>query len=74
MRYAEALNDEKLSCKDDTVGTIWTQNLFTADNTDYYIMSGAGEETYTPSLVCRGFRYVQVSGIEEPIGHSAAIS
>ncbi len=67
MRYAEALNDEKLSCKDDTVGTIWTQNLFTADNTDYYIMSGAGEETYTPSLVCRGFRYVQVSGIEEPI-------
>lgn len=67
IRYAEALNEEKMSCRDDIVGTIWTQNLFMADNTDYYIMSGAGEESYTPSLVCRGFRYVQISGIAEPI-------
>lgn len=67
IRYAEALNDEKMSCRDDAPGTIWTQNLYAADNTDYYVISGAGEETYTPSLVCRGFRYVQISGIDEPI-------
>lgn len=67
IRYAEALNDERMSCRDDEIGTVWTQNLYTADNTDYYIMSGAGEETYTPGLVCRGFRYVQISGIEEAL-------
>lgn len=67
IRYAEALNQPDMSCRDDEVGTIWTQNLYMADNTDYYIMSGSGEETYTPSLVCRGFRYVQISGIDEPI-------
>lgn len=65
VRYAEALNDSGMSCKDDAPGTIWTQNLYTAKNTDYYVMSGAGEEMYTPALVCRGFRYVQISGVEE---------
>lgn len=67
IRYAEALNDDLMSCRDDEVGTIWTQNLYMADNTDYYVLSGVGEETYTPSLVCRGFRYVQISGLEEQI-------
>lgn len=67
IRYAETLNIADMSCRDDEIGTIWTQNLYMADNTDYYIMSGVGEETYTPSLVCRGFRYVQISGIEELI-------
>jgi len=67
IRYAEALNQEKLSGRDDAVGTIYTENLYTADNTDYYVMGGFGEETYTPSLVCRGFRFVQISGLEEPV-------
>ncbi|MDE6052301.1 MAG: family 78 glycoside hydrolase catalytic domain, partial [Lachnospiraceae bacterium] len=67
IRYAEALNNEKLSGCDDEIGTIFTENLFTADNTDYYVIGGTGEETYTPSLVCRGFRYVQLSGMDEPI-------
>ncbi|MDE7477154.1 MAG: glycoside hydrolase family 78 protein [Lachnospiraceae bacterium] len=67
IRYAEALNRENLSCRDDEIGTIFTENLYTAENTDYYVMSGAGEETYTPSLVCRGFRYVQISGVDEAI-------
>lgn len=56
-----------MSCRDDAVGTVWTQNLYTAKNTDYYVMSGAGEETYTPKLVCRGFRYVQISGVDEAL-------
>lgn len=67
IRYAEALNHENLSGCDDEVGTIFTENLYTADNTDYYVLSGSGEEIYTPSLVCRGFRYVQISGTDEAI-------
>lgn len=67
IRYAEALNAENMSCRDDEVGTIWTQNLYMADNTDYYTIGGFGEETYTPRLVCRGFRYVQISGLDEPL-------
>lgn len=67
IRYAEALNDSRMTCRDDAVGTIWTQNLYTAKNTDYYRMSGAGKETYVPKLVCRGFRYVQISGVDEAL-------
>lgn len=65
LRYAEALNTENLRNRDDAVGTVWTQNLLTAANTDYYICKGSESETYTPSMVCRGFRYVQISGLEE---------
>jgi len=67
LRYAEALNEEKMSCRDDAVGTIWTENLYTADNTDYYICSGKDMEIYEPSLVCRGFRYVQITGVKEAL-------
>lgn len=67
IRYAEALNNEKLSGRDDDIGTVFTENLYMADNTDYYVIGGTGEETYTPSLVCRGFRYVQISGMDEPV-------
>lgn len=67
FRYAEALNNENLSGCDDEVGTIFTENLYTADNTDYYVIGGTGEEIYTPSLVCRGFRYVQITGVDEPV-------
>lgn len=67
LRFAEALNEENMSCKDDLVGTIWTQNLYTADNTDYYVLRGTEEEVYEPAFVCRGFRYVQITGIEEAL-------
>ena len=45
FRYGEALNTEKLGNKDDAVGTIWTENLLTADATDYYL-AVEGEQTY----------------------------
>lgn len=67
IRYAEKLNEENMSCRDDEIGTIWTQNLYMADNTDYYTIGGHGQEAYTPRLVCRGFRYVQISGLDEPL-------
>lgn len=67
LPFVESLNEENLSCKDDVVGTIWTQNLYTADNTDYYVLKSTEEETYAPTFVCRGFRYVQITGIDEPL-------
>lgn len=65
MRYAEALNEETLSGRDDAIGTIWTENLCTAHNTDYYVIKGTAEEAYEPNFVCRGFRYVQITGLDE---------
>ena len=67
LRHAEALNTELLENRDDEIGTVWTENLLTARNTDYYVLKGDGQEQYSPSLVCRGFRYVQISGVTEAV-------
>lgn len=64
LRYGEALNTEKLGNKDDAVGTIWTENLLTADATDYYL-AVEGEQTYQPVSVYHGFRYLQITGLNE---------
>jgi len=63
LRYAEAVNTEALRNKDDQPGTVWTRNLLSAANTDYYICKGSESESYTPHFVYRGFRYVQISGV-----------
>ena len=55
LRYGEALNSDTLRNKDDVVGTIWTENLLTADATDYYLAID-GEQTYHPGSVYHGFR------------------
>lgn len=65
IRYGEALNTERMRNRDDVPGTVWTRNLLSASDTDYYVLKGEGEEQYEPSLVCRGFRYVQISGLGE---------
>lgn len=67
LRFAETLNEETMSCKDDVVGKIWTQNLYTAKNTDYYVLKGEEKETFSPRFVCRGFRYVQITGLDEAL-------
>lgn len=64
LRYGEALNTEKLGNKDDVVGTIWTENLLTADAADYYL-AVEGEQTYQPVSVYHGFRYLQITGLNE---------
>lgn len=66
MRYAEYLNNEDLLRQDDEIGTIWTRNLDTADNTDYYTFKEDGTSIYAPTLSYRGFRYLQITGIETP--------
>lgn len=64
LRYGEALNTENLLNMDDTVGTVWTENLLTADATDYYLATD-GEQTYEPVSVYHGFRYLQITGLTE---------
>jgi len=66
MRYAEYLNEEELYRKDDEVGTIWTRNLCTADNTDYYTFGEEEKVTYTPTFSYRGFQYLQIEGVKNP--------
>ncbi len=53
MRFAERLNPD---------GSIYTENLRNATVTDTYLLSGNGDETYTPTFTFHGFRYVELSG------------
>jgi alpha-L-rhamnosidase len=52
LRYAERLNPD---------GSIYTENLRNADATDTYVLSGNGDETWTPAFTFHGFRYVELS-------------
>jgi alpha-L-rhamnosidase len=53
MRYAEVLNPD---------GTLYTANLRSARNTDYYTLKGGGEEVWEPHFLFHGFRYVELLG------------
>ena len=47
IRYGEMLKDD---------GTLYTENLRTADATDEYVCRGTGEEIYQPYFTFHGFR------------------
>jgi alpha-L-rhamnosidase len=53
LRHAETLNPD---------GTIYTENLRSARQTDTYTSKGEGEEVYEPRFTFHGFRYVEVTG------------
>lgn len=53
LRYGEVLNPD---------GTLYTTNLRTARQTDYYTLKGEGEEVWEPRFTFHGFRYVEVNG------------
>ncbi len=55
FRHAEILKDGKL----------FTEPLRTAKATAVYICSGKETETYSPRFTYMGFRYVEVTGIDE---------
>ena len=56
LRYGEELNQEELVNKDDAPGTIWTENLLTAEATDYYVLKGDEEGRYlSRNLYFTGF-------------------
>jgi alpha-L-rhamnosidase len=53
LRFAETL---------DKSGHIYLENIRSALVTDIYTMKGEGSETWEPSFVYHGFRYVEVTG------------
>ena len=77
MRHGEALNvklNDEGTGMDGPEGTLYTENLYTnskqmkADATDYYTFKGdKNGETYSPLMTQHGFRYVEITGIDEPL-------
>jgi alpha-L-rhamnosidase len=56
IRHSEMLNAD---------GSIYTAALRSCPATDYYICKGTGEELFEPLFTFHGFRYVEVSGLDE---------
>jgi alpha-L-rhamnosidase len=57
LRYGEMLDEN---------GTLYTENLRSARQTDYYTLKGDPDgETYESRFTFHGFRYVQVNGLTE---------
>lgn len=68
LRHGEMLNSDELVNKDDQAGTIWTENLLTAEATDYYVLKGDEQgEVFEPEFVFHGFRYLQITGLDEAL-------
>ena len=57
MRFAEMLKED---------GTVYTENLRSARATDTYILKGGKEEVWEPRFTFHGFRYVEVTGVDDP--------
>lgn len=68
LRYGEILNTDTMDNRDDIIGTIWTENLLTAEATDYYVLKGNKEgELFEPKYTYHGFRYLQITGLDNPL-------
>ncbi|MDP9362633.1 MAG: family 78 glycoside hydrolase catalytic domain, partial [Chloroflexota bacterium] len=53
LRFGEVLNPD---------GSLYTENLRSAHQTDTFVLAGGGEETFEPRFTFHGFRYVEVTG------------
>jgi alpha-L-rhamnosidase len=62
LRFAEIINGD---------GTIYTDNLRTAKATDHFILKGKGAEEFTPQFTYHGYRYVEVTGVQQAPGKDA---
>jgi alpha-L-rhamnosidase len=56
LRHAEMLNPD---------GTIYTDNLRGANQTDTYTLRGGNNESYEPHFTYHGFRYIEVTGLAD---------
>lgn len=54
VRHGEMLCDD---------GSLYTENLRTAKQTDSYIFCGDAEETFEPRFTMHGFRYMEITGV-----------
>ena len=57
IRYGEML---------DKNGKLYTENLRSARQTDYYTLGSSVEEVWEPQFTFHGFRYVEISGLVGP--------
>lgn len=57
LRFGEVVNPD---------GSLYTENLRSARQTDHYTLKGEGEEVYEPTFTFHGFRYVELTGLSEP--------
>jgi len=48
-------------------GLLYTDNYRLALSRDIYYMKGTGNEKFTPSLTQHGYRYVEITGIDQPL-------
>lgn len=62
LRFAEMLSKD---------GTMFVDNLRSANAIDRYYARGGGAETYEPRFTFHGFRYVEVTGLPSPLPASA---
>lgn len=53
LRFGEMINMD---------GSLYTENLRTAAQTDIYILKGSGIEYYEPRFTFHGFRYIEITG------------
>jgi hypothetical protein len=56
LRYGEMLNPD---------GSLYTANLRSAKATDHYVFGPDGNVTWAPAFTFHGFRYVEISGLDE---------
>ncbi|MBO4423642.1 MAG: family 78 glycoside hydrolase catalytic domain, partial [Clostridia bacterium] len=67
LRHAEMLNDGSAG-SDGPKGTIYTANLRSAQATNRYTLKGdKNGETYSPVFTYHGFRYLEITGLSEPL-------
>ena len=66
FRYAEMLYPDMPQYRPN-VGMIMTENLRAAMNKDVYIASGSGNETFSPRKTLHGYRYIEITGIDQPL-------
>ena len=70
LRHAEILNDANAPDRgcDGPEGTLYIANLRLAEATDRYTLKGdQNGETYRPRFTYHGFRYIEITGIDEPL-------
>ena len=67
LRYAEILYPELSEYLDQGVeGMLMVENLRSALATDFYTMA-EGDQTFCPELTFHGYRYIEVTGLDEPL-------
>ncbi len=72
VRYGELLNSDDMVNSDGIEGTVWTQNLLTAKNTDQYIVGDIEQYSESSKEICfshtyHGFRYVEITGLSKEL-------